>query len=226
MPRKSLIYFNMKKFLVTVLGIIAAVSALSGCSKNMNYAGYISEKRTDIYLYASDGVQIKIYCSEREQPYAADGVKGDVSDFVEMFVSLPKNPDEVEISAGGLGGEMNYRAVENDYYLSLGAKSFEGESLDITLLCDGKKSEYKAQSVKSGALISCEQALNCVIEHDKELFSSLTDGNLFAGEIFVRLLYDKGCYYYVGICDREKNLTAYLVDGERGKIIASKKLAI
>ena len=61
----------------------------------------------------------------------------------------------------------------------------------------------------------------CAVEHGKELFASLTDGNIFLGEIYVRLLYDDGCYYYVGVCDRNKKITAYLVDGERGKVIAS-----
>lgn len=226
MTGKRLIYFNMKKFLFAAAVLFAALAALSGCAKSVKYADYISEKRTDIYLYAGDDTEIKIYCSQREQPYAADGIKGAVSDFIEIFVTLPKNPETVEIDAGGFGGEMNYRAVENDFYLSFSAPSFKTDSIEITLDCDGKTSEYTAQSVKSGALISCEQALNCVIDHDRSLFSSLTEGNLFAGEIFVRLLYDDGCYYYVGICDRQRQMSAYLVDGERGKIIASKKLHI
>ncbi len=202
------------------------MTALSGCAKNIKYTDYVSEKRTDIYLYAGDDTEIKIYCSEREQPYAADGIKGDMSDFIEIFVSLPKNPETLEVDADGFGGEMNYRAVENDFYLSFTAQAFKTQCVEVKLAADGKESNYTAQSVKPETLITCEQALNCVIEHDKSLFSSLTDGNLFAGEIFVRLLYDNGCYYYVGICDRDKNMSAYLVDGERGKIIASKKLKI
>ena len=216
----------MKKILIIAASLLIAICALAGCSKSVKYSDYISERRSDIYLYAGDDTEIKIYCSNREQPYAADGIKGEMSNFLEIFVSLPKNYETVEIDAEGLGGEMNFRAAENDYYLSFTAKPFETESVEIKLDLDGKTSEYTAQSVKSGALITCEQALNCVIDHDKSLFSSLTDGNLFAGEIYVRLLYDNGCYYYVGVCDREKNVNAYLVDGERGKIIASKKLHI
>ncbi|MCH5147814.1 MAG: hypothetical protein J1G05_00435 [Clostridiales bacterium] len=216
----------MKKVLLFTAGLLIAAFALAGCTKSIRYSDYISEKRTDIYLYAGDDTQIKIYCSQREQPYAADGIKGDVSDFIEIFVSLPKNPETLEVDVEGLGGEMNYRAVENDYYLSFTAKPFEEGSIAVKLDCDGKASEYTVQSVKSGALITCEQALNCVIDHDKSLFSSLTDGNIFVGEIYVRLLYDNGCYYYVGVCDREKNMNAYLVDGERGKIITSKKIRL
>lgn len=224
MKATGLIYFNMKKIILIITGLILAICTLAGCSKKIKYSDYISEKRTDIYIYAGDDTEIKIYCSTREQPYALDGIKGDVTNFMEIFVKLPKNPETVEINAGGLGGEMNYRAVENDYYLSFTAQPFNSERVDVSLNCDGKTSDFSAQSVKSGALITCEQALDCVIDHDGSLFSSLTNGNTFAGEIFVRLLYDNGCYYYVGVCDREKNLNAYLVDGERGKIISSKKL--
>ena len=70
----------------------------------------------------------------------------------------------------------------------------------------------------------CEQALSCVVEHDRELFDSMTANGLFDGEIFIRLLYDEGCYYYVGVCNKQKNIKAYLLDGERGKIIATKEL--
>ena len=216
----------MKKILIIAASLLIAICSLTGCSKSVKYFDYVSEKRTDIYLYAGDDTEIKIYCSTREQPYAADGIKGEMTDFLEIFVSLPKNYETVEIDAEGLGGEMNFRAVENDYYLSFTAKPFETESVEVKLGLDGKTSDYTLQSVKSGALITCEQALNCVIDHDSSLFSSMTEGTLFAGEIYVRLLYDDGCYYYVGVCDRQKNISAYLVDGERGKIIASKKLHI
>lgn len=214
----------MKKFLLIAAGIVASVLVLSGCTKGIKYADYISEKRTDIFLYTGDDTKIKIYCSKREQPYAADGIKGNLGDFIEIFVSLPKNPETVEIDAEGLGGEMNYRAAENDFYLCFTAPAFKNENVKVELDCDGKVSEYTLQSVKSGALLSCEQALNCVIDHDRELFGSLTEGKSFLGEIYVRLLYDNGCYYYVGVCDRQNNVSAYLVDGERGKIITSKKL--
>ena len=72
--------------------------------------------------------------------------------------------------------------------------------------------------------MDCESAVKCVTEHNPDLFASLTENKIFKGEIYVRLLYDEGCYYYVGVCDREKNINAFLVDGVRGKIIANKKL--
>ena len=61
-----------------------------------------------------------------------------------------------------------------------------------------------------------------VTEYDGGRFESLTEGSRFAGEIYVRLLYDEGCFYYVGICDREGNTHAYLLDGTNGRVLAEK----
>lgn len=214
------------------LGIFSALCAVlcgaaflfSGCAKKINYLDYVSERRTEIYLYEDDGVSIKIYCSEREQPYATDGFKGETCEITEVFVTLPKNPEEVEVNVEGLGGEMSYRAVDGCFFISFSAAAFKKESVNVMLNYDGKESNYKALTVIYAGVLSCDEAVKCVIDSDKELFESLTKNKLFDGEIYVRLLYDEGCYYYVGVCNKQKRISAYLVDGEHGKIIARKTL--
>lgn len=214
----------MKKFLCVLFISLAGIFALSGCAKGVDYLSYVSEKRTDIYRYSADGLEINIFISEKETPYSADGIRGNVSALTEIFVSLPENRDEVKVSVGGINGEMNYRAVENDYYLSVSDASLKGENAEVTLTYGEESKTYSAMSVRHSGIISCDDALKCVTEHDKELFASLTDGNIFLAEIYIRLLYDEGCYYYVGVCDRDKKINAYLVDGEHGKIIATKQI--
>lgn len=214
----------MKKFLFACLSVCIIACFLSGCKKEVNYLDYVSEKRNNIYLYSDDSLEIKIYTLERENPYSADGIKGDMTSLCEVYVRLPKNYDEVEIKVGNVEGEMNYRAVENCYFLSFSDEKFDGETVSVTLTYDGKSTDYNAASVLYSGVISCEEAVKCAAEHGKELFKSLTDGKIFSGEIYVRLLFDEGCYYYVGVCDRDKKITAYLVDGERGKVIATKEI--
>ena len=92
---------------------------------------------TDIYSYSNDGLEINIYLSEKETPYFADGIKGNVSVLTEIFVKLPKTEEQVSVSVGAISGQMNYRAVENDYYLSVSDGSIQGESAEVTLTCDG-----------------------------------------------------------------------------------------
>lgn len=213
----------MKKIILLIFPLMF-LCAFTGCKKSVNYLDYISEKRTDIYLYSNDGLEIKIYLSERETPFSNDGIKGSMSELTEVFVTLPKNYEEVNISCGTIEGEMNYRAVDNCYYLSGSGGAVSGESATVTLTYGGNSQSYTATNVKYGNVLDCEGAAKCVIEHESETFKAMTENGIFKGEIFVRLLYDEGCYYYVGICDREKNIEAYLVDGERGKIIARKQL--
>ena len=213
----------MKKFLCLILVVTLALF-FCGCKKSVNYLNYISEKRSNIYLYLDDEVEIKIHISERESPYSTDGIKGEVSEFTEVFVCLPKNYDEVSISVCDMQGQMNYKAVENCYYLSQSGGNIEGDKVTVTLTYNGESKEYSALSVLYDGVISCEEAVKCVIDYDGELFASLTQKDIFLAEILVRLLYDDGCYYYVGVCDRNKKISAFLVDGERGNIIATKEL--
>ncbi len=213
----------MKKIVIPALCLLSAATLFGGCKKNVNYLDYISEMRYGIWLYSSDGLEVKIYRSAKENPYNADGIKCEMTDLTEVFVTLPKNYDDVELSIGSSGGEMSYRAVDNCYYISF-AEGISGDSVNLTLTCGDDSYTCAAVSVLYGGVMDCNGAVKCVVEHDKELFSNMCENGIFCGEIFVRLLYDEGCYYYVGVCDRDKNISAYLVDGERGKIIATKKI--
>ncbi|MDE7453319.1 MAG: hypothetical protein K2N22_02810 [Clostridia bacterium] len=214
----------MKKFALIPLCVLSLSAAFAvGCKKPVNYLDYISEMRYGIWLYSSDGLEVKIYRSSKETPYIADGIKSEMCDLTEVYVTLPKTYDEVELSIGSAGGEMNWQAVDNCYYISF-ADEVSGDNVEVNLTCGKDSYSCTAVSVLYGGVMDCNGAVKCVIEHDAELFKSMTENGIFCGEIYARLLYDEGCYYYVGVCGRDKNISAYLVDGERGKIIATKKI--
>ena len=216
----------MKKFIAAaIFAATATVLPLTACNTQINYTQYISEKRSEIYLYKDDTAEITVNCVSREQPYNADGICGNMCDLVEIFVKLTPTPDSVEISLDGYSGEMNYEAVNTRFTASYTSPAFKSESIDVVIAADGNEKSYTVLSVLDSGVLSCEQALGCAVEHDRELFTSLTRKRDFAGEIYVRLLYDEGCYYYVGVCDRDKNITAYLLDGGIGKVIATKKIS-
>lgn len=212
------------KFFAVFAAVLAALCTISGCRREPDYFNYVSEMRENVYIYADDNAEIKIYCSKKEQPFVADGYKGKINPVVEIFIKLPKNPEELEVSVEGLGGEMNYQSVENRYYLSFTAEGFTSDGVDVTLTADGETKVYPALSVRYAAVMSCEQAVKCVVEHDGEYFKRLTENGIFNAEIFVRLLFEEQCYYYVGICDKEGNIQAYLLDAEHGRVIAVKSL--
>ena len=180
----------MKKIAFSLFFICALTCLFTGCKKSgTNYTDYISEMRYDVYLYSNDGFEIKIYRSQKETPFTADGIKGETCDLTEIFVTLPQNHDEVEISVWNIEGEMSYSAVDNCYYLSCAGGGISGNNAEVTLTYGGKSETFSAVSVLYDGVISCEEAVKCVIDHDGGLFSSLTENKIFKGEIFVWIFY-------------------------------------
>ena len=85
----------MKKIAIFSLCLLSAAALFSGCKKSVNYCDYISEMRYGIWLYSSDGLEVKIYRSSKENPYIADGIKSEMGELTEVYVTLPKSYDEV-----------------------------------------------------------------------------------------------------------------------------------
>lgn len=211
------------KFLSLILLILPCyLLFFFGCKKEIDYYSYVSEMRYGVYLYQDDEINFKLYVSERETPYASDGIKGETGYITEAYLTASGTPSTVEMQAENFKGEMNYMSVSKSYYLNFSGK-IEGKSVKVTLDIDGKEKAFDAVNVVYDGVFDGKTALKCVQEYDGELFSSLTENGTFKGEIYVRLLYDEGCYYYVGVCDRNGNTNAYLVNGENGRIIAERK---
>lgn len=215
----------MKKFLICLSALPLALFA-SGCVKKTDYFDYVSEYRKGFYFYQDDDVTLKIYCLDRETPYALDGVKGDMGAITEVYFEGKRTYNEVEVQFLSNGGEMSYLAVTQNYYLSFSGESITESSVAVTLTLDGTEKKVDVFSVAEEGVIDGKTALASVREYDRETFDNLTVSGSFLGEIYIRLLYDAGCFYYVGVCDRESNVHAYLVDGNDGRIIAEKQSTV
>lgn len=213
----------MKKIVPILLLPLSAVLFLPSCKKSVDYYDYVSELRKEIYLYEEDGMSFQIHVSERETPFTADGIKGDVTPLVEVTYTPDVTPGEVTVSLGDYGGEMSYLAVSRSFYLSFTGQSFGTDKIAVTLTADGKEKSFEAVTVLYDGVISPREALSCVTEYDQKTFESLTENSHFNGEIYIRLLFDQSCFYYVGVCDRNGKINAYLVNGDDGRIIAEKK---
>lgn len=210
----------MKKFLLSLVLSVPALFFFSGCKKSVDYFSYVSEYRKSVYFYEDDFLSVKIYSVDKETPYALDGFKGDVSNVTEVFFEYKSGANEVEIELLGQSGEMSWLAVTRNFYLSFSGANLSGASIPVTLNIDGKEKKVDVFNVAEEGVIDGKTALNCVREYDGDAFNELTDGKTFAGEILIRLIYDDGCFYYVGLCNREAQVHAYLVNGTDGRIIA------
>ena len=213
---------NMKKIFYVLPAIAAAAAVCGGCKVKTDYREYVSERRYDIYEYTGDDVKISMYCTEKESPFIADGIKDDTCKTAEIYADVQEAENVTVTSQSFTGGEMSYLAARGVWYISFSCEAPEGSEIKITLERDGEKQDYTLLSVLTDGVMTCEQALDCVMEHDGELFEKMTENGIFKGEIIIRLLYDDKCYYYVGVCDREGNMHAYLADGQSGRIISER----
>ena len=213
----------MKKLLIPAICCLPIAFFSTACKTKTDYFDYVSELREEIYVYSDDTVNIKIYRSDKETPYSLDGVKGQVSGLCEVYFETAKPANEVEIRLLEHEGEMNYLAVTRNYYLSFSLDKTDLPVIPVTVTVDGTEMKFDVQNVGKEGVIDPKTALKCVTEYDRESFNALKNGNAFAGEISVRLIYDDGCFYYVGLCDRQGNVHAYLLDAGNGRVIAERE---
>ena len=113
----------MKK-LLAVLFLPAALALLFGCGAKDGLVSRVSEYKSAVYTAEADGAALEASYSEREYPYAMDGIAADMSGIFEVCAQLPDNTLTYSISfeAGGksYGGEMNYDGVRRTFNYSEG----------------------------------------------------------------------------------------------------------
>lgn len=220
----------MKKTLIIIAFVVAIVGALSvtviafanRLTKECVLSDYISEIRYDTFAYSDDNLSIKANFIEREQPLKCDGIKGEMQKTVEVEIAFANNPEKVDLAFLDKSGEMSYQSVENKFVFSCSQEKIDAKNFEITLNYSDKSDTYTLISVIDANILTPNAALDCVREFDAGTIDRLIDGNSFLGEIYVRLIFDEECFYYVGICDRSGNITAYLLNAETGRVIATK----
>lgn len=215
----------MRKFFYPLIAAASfAAIGLAACTANTDYNDYVSERRYAVFMYSGDDAEIKIYCCEKESPFVADGVRGQLNGLVEIYASFTDEYEKVNVTSESFtGGEMSYMTTRGCWYLSYSGDEISGSEITVNIEHDESSVSYTLLNVVGDGVMSCEQALDCVVEHAPELFEQRTVNGVFDGEIFIRLLYDEKCYYYVGVCSPDGTIYAYLVDGETGRIIAERE---
>lgn len=219
--KKRLCFFAM------ALLFLALILPLSACSKSVDYFSYVSELRDNVFIAQSQDYSLRVYSVAKEHPYIADGVKNDVSRRAEFYLCAPSGNENHTISFSVNGeafqGELSYDNVKGEYYYFCSLDISFLQEIECVFTTEHGSFSLVAKSIKTPATLTAQSVLNCVINSQVELFSSLTDEYGFAGEIYLRLLYEDSPYYYVGVIERNGNVTAFLLNGETGKILATRK---
>lgn len=218
---------KLLRFFLVCLALLCMLLTVACKKQGVNYEKYVSELRNNIFLAETETLSLRIYSTNKETPYAADGVPQETSPRTEVYLVAPEG-DEVcslTFTVGGkeYGGEMSFDNVRAEYYFYC--------TLDTSLLSEitckinygGTENELTAKSVRTETMLSHGEILNGLLSAENALFSGLTDKYGFAGEIYIRLIFEDAPYYYVGVIDRSGNITAFLINGETGKILAKRQ---
>ena len=230
-------YFCLKKrcFSRTIKALTLALGclflfvfslSLSACKKSVDYFEYVSELRNNIFLAETDGFSLRAYAMEKEYPYLADGVKRETSTRTEVYLLAPSGDKNYQISftidGKEYGGEMSFDNVKAEYYYSCSLDVANQKEICFIISYGEDSITLNARSVLSENTLTAQNALQFLLTAERELFEGLTDKYGFAGEIYLRLIFEEKPYYYIGVIDKNGNTTAFLLNGETGKILAKR----
>lgn len=200
------------------------VFLMTACKKPIDYFDYVCELRSNIFLAHTDEFSLRVFATEKETPYLADGIKRETNVLTEIHLTAPSGTKtyavSFEIDGETYGGEFSYDNVKGEHYLSCTLDISSQTEIPFIITCENEQTTLIAKSVLTQNELTPQRALNKLIESEKELFSSLTDEYGFAGEIRLRLIYEENPYYYIGVTDRNGNTTAFLLNATTGKILA------
>ena len=216
------------KFLrpIWLLALVCALALLGGCTKNVEYFDYVSELRSNIFLAEADGFSLRVYAVSKETPYLADGIPKECSTRLEAYMVAPEGDKTCNISLSlgenTYGGEMSYDNVKAEYYFSCTLDVSAERELPFEIEYGEQKLTLCARSVLTEDTLAPKSVLKNLEREESELFTSLTDKYGFAGEIYLRLLYEDAPYYYIGLIERNGSVHAFLVNAKTGKVLAKR----
>ncbi len=223
--RTKTLFLHMKSLLCLALSLLITL-CLCSCKKQTDYFDYVSELRANVFLAETEEYKLRIYSVKKETPYQADGTKKQLSTRTEIFFRPISGDKTCNISftvkGNALGGEMSYDNVKTEYYFSCGEDTSSLPNIPCQITYGEEKIQLNAMSVLSPNVLTPKNVLNSLIAAEQSLFSSLTDKYGFAGEIYIRLIFEDAPFYYVGVIDKTGKTHAFLLNATSGKVLAKR----
>ena len=118
---------------------------------------------------------------------------------------------------------MSYDNVKSEYFYSVSADLTNAESLHFYIDYGGEKLTLTALTVKKANTLTPRALLTALEENERETFNLLTNDNLFAGEIYLRLICEDEPYYYVGLITKDGKTRSFLLTADTGKVLAKRE---
>ncbi len=207
--------------------LVLFLPSIAGCTQEIVYFDFVSELRSNLFLARTEEFSLRIYSVFKESPYAADGVAQPTAPRFEAYLVAPSGDKRAElyftVEKKTCGGEMSYDGVKGEYYYGCTLDVSALTAIDCVVTYGEEEIKLTAASVLTKDTLSPKAALNKLYAACSEPFLALTDKYGFAGEIYLRLIYEDFPYYYVGVIDREGNIQAFLLNAETGAILARRQ---
>lgn len=221
----------LKLFAVVVTAIISIIS-ITSCNKELDLSSYVSQLRLAVYEGESQNFKAVAYTEKRETPFNADGVVAEIKNAVIIKISfLNGSPNDVTatLSYGVENYEtsLTYNPVSEKSTATIYVQNLPtSPSVNLTVTSGDVTEKLTLSSVIFDNTVTYNEALKSVVNSDKERVDKLFNEGNVSAEIHVRLICADGKnYYYIGFVEKGGKTTAYLVDGESAKVIASKSLS-
>lgn len=195
------------------------------CKKD-RLSSAVSQIRSDIFKGNGETYSVEVYSEEKEFPFINDRFVGEKKTCLVVKIKdcFEKNLT-VTLSYGGknYSSPLSYLNVSNSLTATVLVPKLPVSSIDVTLSSESGEDSFTVYSVKKSDVISPLTALNCVNKSEKDFVSSLYVNGVFSCEIYIRLLAEGDYnFYYVGFAQGDNKITAFLLDGQSGEIIAGK----
>lgn len=144
---------------------------------------------------SKNNLSLAVYATEKETPYAADGIKRETTPRAEIYLTAPTGVESYDISftyeGKEYGGDMSFDNVKLEYFYSCSLDLSAAAEIVFTVAFD----ETTARADRSLRPHGRNPFPRGYPEQSKrqrksETFNSMTDRNGFAGEIYMRLIYE------------------------------------
>ena len=214
------------KKIICALLLVSALFINASCKKSLDLNVYVSQLRLGVYQGVSENFDLTLYSESKEKPFAIDGFVGEMGNVLIVKLNGTKTlSDGVKITVKyddyECSGEFKLNPVNSTYTAEIEVENLPNTPNVLAFIeTEEVKEQVSLVSKVSASKLDYKSVLKFVQDSDAETVKKLFTSNV-STEIHIRIIPEKGKnYYYVGFNNKDGSISAYLVDGETGEVLA------
>ena len=214
------------KKIICALLLVSALFINASCKKSLDLTVYVSQLRLGVYQGVSENFDLTLYSESKEKPFAIDGFVGEMGNVLIVKLNGTKTlSDGVKITLKyddyECSGEFKLNPVNSTYTAEIEVENLPNTPNVLAFIeTEEVKEQVSLVSKVSASKLDYKSVLKFVQDSDSETVKKLFTSNV-STEIHIRIIPEKGKnYYYVGFNNKDGSISAYLVDGESGEVLA------